>query len=347
MIARELAGWVRDARARSFELVADLSDDELVGPRLSICNPLLWEIGHVAWFQERWVLRHAAGRAPVRADGDALYDSAAVAHETRWDLPLPSRSETLSYMRRVRDEVLEILDRREPAPEEAYFVKLSVFHEDMHNEAFTYTRQTLGYPAPGIGLDGASASSGGGSLPGDVEVPGGEFSLGAVPGSEPFVFDNEKWAHPVRLEPFVIARAAVRQAEFLEFVEEGGYRRPELWSGPGAEWLRAAGAEHPLYWRREPGGAWLRRDFDRWVPLEPDRPVVHVNWYEAEAYCRFRARRLPSEAEWETAAGRAGARLRRFPWGDEPPSPERANLEWRSMGCLDVGALPRGDSAAG
>ena len=184
MTARELAGWVRDARARSLELVANLSDDELVGPRLSIVNPLLWEIGHVAWFQERWVLRHAAGRAPMRANGDALYDSAAVAHETRWDLPLPSRSETLGYMRRVRDEVLEILDRREPAPEEAYFVKLSVFHEDMHNEAFTYTRQTLGYPAPGIGLDGASASSGGGSLPGDVEVPGGEFPLGDVPCSE-------------------------------------------------------------------------------------------------------------------------------------------------------------------
>ena len=347
MTARELAGWVRDARARSLELVADLSDDELVGPRLSIVNPLLWEIGHVAWFQERWVLRHAAGRAPMRANGDALYDSAAVAHETRWDLPLPSRSETLGYMRRVRDEVLEILDRREPAPEEAYFVKLSVFHEDMHDEAFTYTRQTLGYPAPRIGLDRAGASSGGGRQPGDVEVSGGEFALGAVPGGEPFVFDNEKWAHPVRLEPFAIARAAVTQAEFREFVEEAGYRRPELWSRPGAEWLRAAGAEHPLYWRRETGGSWLRRDFDRWLPLEPDQPVVHVNWYEAEAYCRFRARRLASEAEWEAAAARDGARRRRFPWGDEPPSPERANLEWRSTGCLDVGALPRGDSAAG
>src|SRR5436309_2756582 len=90
----QLADWVRDARQRTFDLVADLRDDQLLGPRLRIVNPLLWEIGHLAWFQEKWVLRHALGRPPLRADGDALYDSAAVPHDSRWDLPLPSRRET-------------------------------------------------------------------------------------------------------------------------------------------------------------------------------------------------------------------------------------------------------------
>src|SRR5262245_31173754 len=118
-----LGEWVRDARQRTVELVADLSDAELLGPRLPIVNPPLWEVGHVAWFQEHWVLRHARGRAPIRADGDALYDSAAVAHDTRWDLPLPPREETLRYLARVRDAVLELLEQGEPTPEEAYFVR--------------------------------------------------------------------------------------------------------------------------------------------------------------------------------------------------------------------------------
>src|SRR5436309_1891660 len=144
-----LREWVTDARARTMELVADLSDEQLLGPRLSIINPLLWELGHLTWFQEKWVLCHACKRPPLRADADTLYDSAAIAHDTRWDLPLPNRAATLSYLQQVRDGVLEQLERQ-PSPELAYFVQLSVFHEDMHGEAFLYTRQTLGYPPPAL-----------------------------------------------------------------------------------------------------------------------------------------------------------------------------------------------------
>ncbi|HWP35290.1 MAG TPA: ergothioneine biosynthesis protein EgtB [Thermodesulfobacteriota bacterium] len=395
MDGHELAAWVRDARARTLALVADLTDEQLIGPRLPIVNPLLWEIGHVAWFQERWVLRHAAGRPPLRADGDMLYDSSAVPHDARWDLPLPSREETLAYLHEVRDRVLACLTEWPPDAPQLYFVRLSVFHEDMHDEAVTYTRQTLGYPPPrtawadplagsgnaapvagggrhGGGRQGNEREGGeregggrqrgaagrgpepGGPLPGDVEVPGGTFLLGALPGQEPFVFDNEKWAHPVEVRPFAIGRAPVTQAEFAAFVEAGGYGRREYWSEAGWRWREAAGAEHPVYWRRAPGGGWLRRDFDTWVALEPHRPVIHVNWYEAEAYCRWAGRRLPTELEWEVAAsaepggsGRLSPRKRRFPWGDEPPTPERANLDGRAMGCVDVGALPAGDSAFG
>jgi iron(II)-dependent oxidoreductase len=350
----ELAGWVRDARQRTWDLVADLRDDQLFGPHLAILNPLLWEIGHVAWFQEKWVLRHAGRRPPIRADADALYDSAAVLHDTRWDLPLPDREQTLRYMSEVRDRVVERLERREPSREEIYFVLLSVFHEDMHTEAFTYTRQTLGYPAPRLKMTRREVGAQAGPLPGDVEIPGGTFELGAVQ-EEPFVFDNEKWAHPVEVRPFAIARAPVTQSEFAEFVEDEGYGRRELWTEEGWHWREEAQARHPVYWRRQASGPWLRRDFDHWVGLEPHRPVLHVNWYESEAYCRWAGRRLPTEAEWEMAAAAefdaAGSRLadrkRRFPWGAAPPTPERANLDWRALGCLDVGALPEGDSAFG
>src|SRR5215471_9902190 len=145
-MAALLAGWVTDARQLTLDLVADLSDEQMLGPHLAIINPLLWEIGHVAWFQEKWVLRHARGRASLRSDADALYDSAAVAHDTRWDLPLPSREQTLAYMEGVKRCVLDELARGKPDAELVYFVLLSVFHEDMHTEAFTYTRQTLSYP---------------------------------------------------------------------------------------------------------------------------------------------------------------------------------------------------------
>jgi iron(II)-dependent oxidoreductase len=352
-LAAELADWVEDARQRTLDLVADLSDEQLRGPRLPIVNPLIWEIGHVAWFQEKWVLRRD-GAPSVRPDADALYDSIAIPHDVRWDLPLPSREDTLAYLVTVRDRVLERLAGGEPSETDAYFVRLSVFHEDMHDEAFTYTRQTLGYPPPRF-TEASNAGEGGeaGPLPGDAEIAGGTFLLGAVPGRDPFVFDNEKWAHPVDVRPFALARAPVTQAEFAAFVDDGGYRRRAWWSEAGWQWRERVGAEHPVYWRKD-GAGWLRRHFDRWVRLEPHRPVVHVNWYEAEAYCRWAGRRLPTEVEWEvaaatepTAAGALGARKRRYPWGDDPPSAERANLDWRGGAAVDVAAHPAGESAWG
>jgi iron(II)-dependent oxidoreductase len=364
-----LANWVRDARARTFALVADLRDEQLLGARLPIVNPLLWEIGHVAWFQEKWILRYAGKYPPLRADADALYDSAAVPHDTRWDLPLPCRAETLQYLRQVRDRVLEEIERQ-TTEDLLYFVQLSVFHEDMHGEAFLYARQTLGYPPPQNEISSAAAEAittkplndaalgtprgGRHGATGDVVVPGGTFLLGALP-DEPFVFDNEKWAHPISLNPFGIARAAVTQAEFAAFVEENGYRRAELWCPEGWRWKENVGAQHPVYWRRAPGGAWQRRHFERWLPLEPHGPVVHVNWYEADAFCRWAGRRLPTEVEWEAAAaaepadsGRhLGSRKRRFPWGDAFPTPGNANLDGSALGGIDVDDLPDGDSAFG
>ena len=344
-----LADWVRDARQRTLDLVVDLDDGQLMGPRLAIVNPLLWEIGHLAWFQEKWVLRHARGERPMREDGDALWDSSAIPHDTRWDLPLPTRQETLAFMARVHDRVLTLLEAGEDDPTFLYFVRYTIFHEDMHDEAFTYTRQTLGYPPPPLSRHGRPVAfpRDGQRATGDVSVAVGALRLGAEPSGD-FVFDNEKWAHPVTVRPFAMARSPVRQAEYADFVEDGGYRRRELWPEAGWLWRTAAAAEHPVYWRRGEGG-WQRRDFDRWVALEPDRPLIHVNWFEAQAYCRWAGRRLPTEAEWEAAASMDAGdhRKRRFPWGDAPPTPDESNLDGWAQGCIDVDGLPAGDSACG
>ncbi|MGH9854102.1 MAG: selenoneine synthase SenA [Blastocatellia bacterium] len=362
----QLIRELQEARACLLDLVADLGDEQMIGPRLAIVNPLRWEIAHVAFFQEFWLLRHLRNHEAIRPaqhlDPDKLYDSARVAHDTRWDLPLPSKQDTIAYTRRILDRVVEetvksegrgLLDAR--GFDAAYFLELSLLHEDMHSEAITYTRQTLGYSAPRLGerVSGGVGEWESGRL-GDAFVPGGVFKLGSEPDAG-FVFDNEQWAHEVEVEPFSISRAAVTQAEFAEFVNDGGYHRRELWSEEGWRWRESVHAEQPVYWRPVGDGQWGRRVFDQWLPLESQLPVIHVNWREAEAYCRWAGRRLPAEAEWEMAASCEQApddraitsRKRRYPWGDEPPTPDRANLDWRVMGCIPVNALPAGDSAFG
>src|SRR5262249_54208143 len=194
----------------------------------------------IAWFQEKWVLRRG-GKASLRADADALYDSAAIPHATRWDLPLPDREETLGYLGAVRDRVVERVQQGKPERDVVYFALLSVFHEDMHTEAMTYTRQTLGYAAPPFAGSGDRGPKEAGPLPGDVAIPGGVYQLGAPP-DEPFVFDNEKWGHAVEVRPFAIARAPVTQAELAAFVEDGGYRERRLWSEEGWRWRERTGA---------------------------------------------------------------------------------------------------------
>jgi iron(II)-dependent oxidoreductase len=354
----ELIEALQEARKRTLELIEDLSDEHLMGPRLGIVNPLRWEIGHVAWFQEFWILRHLGDLPPILTGGDSLYDSARVAHDARWNLPLPSRAQTLAYMMQALDRVCDPSDRRKRDPidgyDEKYFLHLVLFHEQMHAEAITYTRQTLCYPPPRLGIAAESIRNVAAAVSGDAYIPGAKFLLGAVP-VEPFVFDNEQQPHEVEVKPFSISRTAVTNGEFAAFVEDGGYARRELWSEEGWKWKRNAGAEHPVYWQRESSGRWSRRDFDRWVELQGRVAVVHVNWHEADAYCRWAGRRLPTEAEWEMAAScepshdghSVSDHKRRYPWGDGGPTADRANLDWREMGCIEVDCLPAGDSAFG
>ena len=349
--ALSLARRLRTARERTLLHASVLTGGQLLGARLASVNPPLWEIAHVAWFQEHWCLRYRGDEPPAPsrvANADAMYNSALAAHETRWDLPLLPFDAVLGYLSDVLARVLQRLDREPDDLVLRYCAELSAAHEEMHCEAFTCTRQTLGYAGPR--LDRVAAPDGG-ACTGDAAVAGGEFMLGAAHG-DPFVFDNEKWEHSVALRPFNIARAAVTNGEFCEFVDAGGYRRRDLWCADGWQWRESARAAAPVYWVKQ-GGRWLHRVYADVEPLPLDAAVMHVNWYEAEAWCRWAGRRLPTEAEWEQAAAtspadaRGAGGKRAYPWGDQFPDAARANLYGVCNAVAPASAFAAGDSAWG
>ncbi|MFT6582679.1 MAG: iron(II)-dependent oxidoreductase [Alphaproteobacteria bacterium] len=346
-----LIAMLRSTRKRTLELIEGLTQEQLIGPKLPTVNPMIWEIGHVAWFYENFILRRHLGHDPLLARGDELYDSIAIAHESRWDLPIYPMNEMRDYMARVLDTIIDHLGDGLADERESYLYQFTVFHEDMHCEAYTWARQTHGYPTPLFDRDGpAPTAPTKGDLVGDAAIPGGVFNLGSQPDSA-FLFDNEKWAHDVEVAPFHMARAPVTNREYAAFVNDGGYEKEALWSPEAWRWRNENAADHPLYWRRKDGD-WGSRYFDQWRTLAPDAPVIHVGWYEANAYCQWAGRRLPREAEWEFAAtmrpNSTGALQKYdYPWGDGDPAADQANLDGYAMGCVDVAAHASGDNPWG
>ena len=351
MDADALCDMLNMARTRTLESCRGWSADQLLGPRLAIVNPPLWEMGHLAWFQEYWCLRYrpdgtlAESRIP---DADQLYNSAIIPHDVRWDAPLLDLESTQTYLEDVLNGARERLAREGPTAHLTYFIQLAVFHEVMHCEAFTYARQTLGYSAPSGQADKLTATKPELLLEGDAEISGGRYALGASP-NDGFAFDNQKWEHMVEINPFRMARTAVSNAEFAAFVDDGGYTYRKFWSEAGWHWRKQAAAVAPMYWRKQEG-TWFTRRYDGIEPLPLNAAAIHINWYEAQAYCNWAGRRLPTEAEWEFAASTVPGdinRKRRYPWGNTPPTLFHANLYGGSGSTCDVNAYPAGDSGWG
>lgn len=353
-----LADWVHDASDRLLASVSDFADDDerWIGPYLPIVNPPIWEIAHVAWFAEWFVLRRLHGRAPLLADVDARYDSAAVPHITRWKLTYPDAATTRAYVRAVAEGLADVVLDDRGLDSTAHYVLYSIVHFDAHVEALTYTRQTLDWgPHPTLPVadwpvgPSVDAESGVAAITGDKAVDGATMLLGASR-EQPFVLDNERWAHHIEVPSFSMATTPVTVAEYRAFVDDGGYDDERLWSAEGWAWRRQHGIDGPAYWRRG-GDGWQRRICHLWQPIETtaDHPMVHVSWWEADAYCRWAGRRLPTEPEWELAATRApdGSRQPWFPWGDRDPQPGEARIDLESFGTAPVGAYPAGDGPWG
>ena len=314
----QLAASMQDARNYTltlFNLFESSGLDDLAGvPYLATINPPLWELGHFVWFAEWFVLRDAPSgslamvqRPSLLPDGDRWFDSSRVAHATRWQLDLPDTS----IIKKYADEILKrILDKLAKLANDAaalYPYRLVLAHEDMHGEAFAYTLQTLGMAAsPQLAAHTFSLEP---QLA--LHFDGGTFQLGS-PAADEFVFDNEKWAHQITLPAFSINSTLVSNAQYQNFMRDGGYEKLQFWNDAGRLWLASTQRAAPRYWQRD-GDLWLHERFGKLIELLDDEPVRHISLHEAQAYCRWAGVRLPTEAEWEYAASPGNPNFR---WGD-------------------------------
>ena len=292
---------LREVRDYTLTLYAHLTPEQWQVPYLSQINPPLWEIAHIGWFQEFWCLRYRPGYAPLPSrlpHADAMFDSRNVAHALRWEFAYPKLERIVQYLQEVLNDTLAALEKS--TPEQRYFYRLVVFHEAMHSEAMLMTLQTLAYPSPKLPERQEKVIKLPLNKAKEVYFPGGVFQLGAEPEAR-FVFDNEKWAHEVKLSEFTLSTSTVTNTEYIGFIEDGGYQREEFWSPAGREWLKQDKRVMPIYWRKV-NGDYLQRRYAQWQSIVSEEPVIHINLYEAEAYCCWAKRRLPSEAEWEFAA---------------------------------------------
>jgi len=336
------------ARARTAALTDAVDEDDLVRQHSPLMSPLVWDLAHVGNQEELWLVRDVGRREPVRSDIDDLYDAFKHGRASRPALPLLGPAEARSYVREVRDKVLDVLDvatlEGTPLVQDAFAFGMVVQHEQQHDETMLATHQLrAGAPV----LDAAPPPQAK-VRPSheEVLVPAGEFTMGTS--TEPWALDNERPAHPAYTDAFFIDTAPVTYGDFLHFVESGGYTQEQWWSPTGWQHVQEAGLAAPQFLTRE-GDHWMRRRFGVVERVRDDEPVTHVCFYEAEAYAAWTGKRLPTEVEWEKAARwhPATGRSRRYPWGDEDPGPEHANLGQRHLRAAPVGAYPAGASPLG
>ncbi|MQY10410.1 Hercynine oxygenase [Streptomyces sp. RB5] len=335
------------ARRRTLALTDCLDDDGLTAQHSPLMSPLVWDLAHIGSQEDIWLLR-AAGRGPgLRPDLDDMYDAFQHPRADRPALPLLTPAQARRYLGEVRDRALAVLAGSDPHGDDPLLADAFVFgmvaqHEQQHDETMLATHQLR----RGTPVLHAPAPPGGHPLPDEVLVPGGPFTMGTS--TDPWALDNERPAHTVEVPAFHLDTTPVTNAAYQEFIAAGGYDEPRWWHPDGWAHVRRTGIHAPLFRRRD-GDAWLRRRFGRTEPVPPDEPVVHVCWYEADAYARWAGRRLPTEAEWEKAARHdpATGTSRTYPWGEAEPTARHANLGQRHLAPAPAGAYPAGAAPSG
>jgi iron(II)-dependent oxidoreductase len=307
-----LAKLLQATRARTLALAHAYA--HALGPSLSVpyttqINPPLWELGHIAWFQDRWIARNTQRAVGTRCDptwplapsrlavADGLYDSSNVAHASRWAQPLPELQQTTEYLQSVLDDTLRLLAQAPHGDDSLYFYRLVLFHEDMHAEAAVYMAQALGIPlGDGVAISEhrtTATPTRGADL--TLQLKATSWQLGST--GNGFAFDNELGDHPVELTTFEIDRAPVSWRQYLAFLDDVDSQD---------------NTNVPRYLRRDDGsGYWQCQRFGDWQALDLNAPATHLNYTQAQAWCRWAGRCLPSEAQWEYAA----MTQPRFEWG--------------------------------
>jgi iron(II)-dependent oxidoreductase len=355
---------LQEARDRTLALVASVSDEDLARVHSPLMSPLAWDLGHIAAFEDLWLVHRLGGRPLLHADLADVYDAFETPRAGRGDLPFLKPPQAREYLAEVRQRTLEVITSAGVG--DGIIAELIIRHEHQHNETMLQTLQLAhldgfsfgraasgdGFPASSAGAAGAVGAGAAGAgaaaaLTGleTMEIPGGEFIQGAP--AHGFAYDNERPRHRTDVRGYLIGRTPITNATYLTFVEGGGYERREWWSDEGWSWKEDYDITRPGGWTADLTAEWR---LSRLEPLHPHRPVAHISWFEADAFARAHSGRLPTEAEWEKAAtwDQETGQPRRQPWGDEPPAPGvHANLDQVAGGPDPVGAYPEGASPYG
>jgi iron(II)-dependent oxidoreductase len=350
-----IAARLLEARARTLLLATPLSDDDLHRQHDPLMSPILWDLGHIAHFEELWLTRNLDG--PVEfVEMPGLYNPFEHPRSTRASLQLPDLAECRGIMDEIRTRVLARLDDADldassPLLRDGFVYHMVLQHEYQHGETMLQTLQ-LKRGAPYTPLlrlepgDGGVAAGGRAGPAEMVRFPGGAVPIGTDDPSA--AYDNERPAQLATVAPFWIDVHPVTNGDFLAFMSAGGYDRPEYWSEAGWKWRMETGASAPKYWERR-DGVWTSRSMDRSGPVNPRHPVCHVSWYEADAFARFAGKRLPTEVEWEAAASwdPATGSKRTYPWGETPPDQTFANVDQLVFGTAPIGSYAANVSPIG
>jgi iron(II)-dependent oxidoreductase len=342
---------LQEARERTRFLLEGVSEKDLAVQHDPIMSPLIWDYGHIGNYEELWLLQKAHGKVLSKRELYDMYDASLHPREERPSLNLLDWASANRYLDAVRKAVLEVLedanfDADDPLLEDGFVYNLIIQHEHQHNETMLQTLQLK--KGEGYKPEARVELPAGGTIKEEmVTVPGGEFIMGTD--DRVRALDNERTAHVMYLPDFLIDTTPVTNAAFAEFVEDGGYERPELWKSAGWEYIKEESIGAPKHWYQPEPHSWWTERFGFDEPLNPAAPVVHVSWYEADAYARWAGKRLPTEAEWEKAASwdplKGTKRL--YPWGNDEPTAAHANLDQLSFSPAEVGAYPAGASAYG
>jgi iron(II)-dependent oxidoreductase len=287
-----IADRLAEARRRTYELIEPLDDEQLNRVYSPILSPLAWDLGHIANFEELWLVQTIGAREPLHGELGRFYDAIENPRKTRGELPILRDADLRSYLADVRERTLEVLDEVEidakadnPLLREGFVYEMLIAHELQHNETMLQLLQMVDgyeYPSGEAGPEAVPAQAG----PEMVAVEGGAHQIGAP--ATGFAYDNERPRTRVELDSFEIDRTPVTNGAYTAYVEE-------------------TGAEPPLYWERAADGGWLHTAMGGREPVDSTRPVVHVSWHEADAFARWAGKRLPSEQEWEAACAQLQA----------------------------------------
>ena len=340
----ELLDALSETRERTLALVAGLTDEELERVHDPLMSPLVWDLGHIAAYEDLWLVHRHAGASLLRPDLAALYDAFETPRAVRGDIPLLRPAEALEYLAAVRGRAFDVVESRGIG--DGTLHELVLRHEMQHTETMLQTlalARLPGYDPPDAQT--APRAPGGHTGLELVDVPSGLFPMGARAAG--FAYDNERPRHPVEVGAFRIGRTPITNATWLTFTEGGGYVRREWWSDEGWAWKEQYDITHPGGWTDD-GHEWSVAGP---APIDPDKPVVHVSWFEADAFARAHGARLPTEAEWEKAATwdqQTGTRgTARSNGGIAGPEDQRGNLDQRLYATAPVGAYPSGASPCG